>query len=303
MSLKRIKKDVYSLDFTINHKRTRKQLRGVTEAQAREYHDKLKAQAWDKEYLGKEPEKTWDDVVQLWIDTHQFKRGFDRSYQRINFFNSFVENGRFINIEAALNHLKATQTTKNRYRALVRAMYNFATRCKNWDVKMPYLNFHKEHPRELYLTKAQFKELLCNLPDKVRDTVIFAVETGLRKSNILGLRYHQVDLTTRTVCFNGCDMKNSKPVTLPLSNKALDILERNNYRLRFTSNDYLLFKKAAKKIGIPELRFHDLRHTFASWKAQEGVPIEILSKLLGHSSLAMTERYRHLSVESLREYI
>ena len=63
------------------------------------------------------------------------------------------------------------------------------------------------------------------------------------------------------------------------------------------------FKKALQKAGIEDFHFHDLRHTFATRLAQNGVDIYTISKLLGHKDIRMTERYSHRSPESLRDGI
>ena len=66
------------------------------------------------------------------------------------------------------------------------------------------------------------------------------------------------------------------------------------------SNDHW-FKPALKKAGITDFKWHDLRHTFASWLGQDGVPLDRVSKLLGHKSLMMTMRYVHLAPNQLHE--
>lgn len=66
------------------------------------------------------------------------------------------------------------------------------------------------------------------------------------------------------------------------------------------SNDHW-FELALKAAGISNFRWHDIRHTFASWLVQDGVPLDRVSKLLGHKSLTMTMRYAHLAPNQLRE--
>ena len=63
------------------------------------------------------------------------------------------------------------------------------------------------------------------------------------------------------------------------------------------------FSSLAKNAGIEDFHFHDLRHTFATRLAQKGVDIYKISKLLGHASITMTQRYTHHCLESLREGI
>lgn len=109
--------------------------------------------------------------------------------------------------------------------------------------------------------------------------------------------------------------KNDEPVHIPLNNDVLAALwllpswqERKGPIFRnqrhpekpVLSNDHW-FKPALKAAGISDFKWHDLRHTFASWLVQEGVPLDRVSKLLGHKSLTMTMRYAHLAPSQLRE--
>ncbi|WP_430468943.1 tyrosine-type recombinase/integrase [Vreelandella titanicae] len=61
------------------------------------------------------------------------------------------------------------------------------------------------------------------------------------------------------------------------------------------------FGQAAKRVKLTDLRIHDLRHIAASWPVRDGVPLEVIKELLGHSSITMTERYAHLAPQRVRE--
>jgi integrase len=109
--------------------------------------------------------------------------------------------------------------------------------------------------------------------------------------------------------------KNDEPVHIPLNGDALAAVrslppleERKGPIFRnqrhpekaVLSNDHW-FKPALKAAGISDFKWHDLRHTFASWLVQDGVPLDRVSKLLGHKSLNMTMRYAHLAPNQLHE--
>jgi len=109
--------------------------------------------------------------------------------------------------------------------------------------------------------------------------------------------------------------KNDDPVHVPLNSEVLAAIrslpswqERMGPIFRsqrrpekpVLSNDHC-FKPALAAAGISNFKWHDLRHTFASWLIQSGVPIERVSRLLGHKSLTMTLRYAHLAPRQLHD--
>lgn len=142
---------------------------------------------------------------------------------------------------------------------------------------------------------------------------IFALNTGLRLSSQYGASYEMIDWTRNVL--DVPRTKNDEPVHVPLNSDALAAirslpswLERKGPIFRsqrdpgkpVLSNDHW-FKPALKAAGISDFRWHDIRHTFASWLVQDGVPLDRVSKLLGHKSLTMTMRYAHLAPNQLHQ--
>ena len=140
---------------------------------------------------------------------------------------------------------------------------------------------------------------------------IFALSTGLRLGSQYGATYEMIDWTRNVLDLPRT--KNDEPVHVPLNADALAAIrslpswaERKGPIFRnqrhpdkpVLSNDHW-FKPAMKAAGIVGFRWHDLRHTFASWLIQDGVPLDRVSKLLGHKGLAMTMRYAHLAPNQL----
>lgn len=298
---------IYWFDASVDGRRLRKSLHTKNKKQAEQMHDKLKAELWEKEYLGKEI-KTWEDAIGKWVHTKKNKKSLHKDVTIIEFFSQFFAGSKLteIDIEKAIvvkEREGVSPATVNRYIAFIRSLVNEAKKVWNWEVPKITRQLTKEKPRERFLEKTETERLMMALPDKLKPVVTFAIETGLRKSSILAITRKAVDLEAKTLTLEGELMKSGKPISIPLTDKAIKALEDSNYDFTFNNRDYYLFRLAAKEAGLSDIRFHDLRHTFATNLAKRGVPLDIIGKLLGHSDLRSTERYRHLCVEDLRQYV
>jgi integrase len=162
-----------------------------------------------------------------------------------------------------------------------------------------------EYARLVKVIRSEYPEHLAEF--------IFALNTGLRLGSQYGATYEMLDLTRNVLDLPRT--KNDDPVHVPLNSVALAALRslpswqerkgpifRNlNYPGKAVlSNDHW-FKPALKNARIDGFRWHDIRHTFASWLVQDGIPLDRVSKLLGHKSLTMTMRYAHLAPNQLHE--
>lgn len=148
----------------------------------------------------------------------------------------------------------------------------------------------------------------------VSRTVLIALLTGARKSNVLTMRWEQVCLQTATWYIP--ETKNGFAHTIPLSPPAMAILEER-YKLakkeewvfpgKGVVGHYVCIRKAwertLKRSGIKDLRFHDLRRTLGSWQAASGESILIIAQTLGHQSLQSTAIYARLNLDPVRNSI
>lgn len=148
-----------------------------------------------------------------------------------------------------------------------------------------------ERAREAYLTRAQVRALLDAIDDpEHRDFVQLAALTGMRRSEIL--RLQPSDLVGGAIVL-GSNTKSGRPRIVPLPPQALRIARR---RLPWMLTARTLTRRwnaARQAAGLPGVRLHDLRHSYATWLAAAGVPLTGIRDLLGHSSLAVTSRYAH----------
>jgi len=166
-----------------------------------------------------------------------------------------------------------------------------------------------------FLTDAEARSLLdaCarSRNEYLEPLVVLALNTGARKGELLGLRWKDVSFEAATLSFP--QTKNGERKDIPINDAALDALRRLK---RISGRDRVFGRRdrssfdfrsawevALKNAEISDFRFHDLRHTYASWATQAGMDIRRLQRLLGHKTLAMTQRYSHLGPKDLREAV
>jgi integrase len=142
----------------------------------------------------------------------------------------------------------------------------------------------------------------------LKPLALVAMNTGMRRNEILGLTRRSVDWSNRVVPLE--ETKNDTPRPVFLNDVALDALRSLPARLDtdrlfpFSPNQVTMaFRRVVKRAGISDFRFHDLRHTFASYQAMSGVAARGLQALLGHKDARMTMRYSHLSDAYLRDAV
>jgi integrase len=205
----------------------------------------------------------------------------------------------------------------------LRAAFNTARRWKLIE-RHPFVDVSMASvPRQTptFVSPQDFQRLLEGIQEKwLRDVVVFAVLTGMRRGEILNLRWLDVDLVRRVLHIEtrpGFHSKQGKRRTIPLNKTALVLLHsrrgKSASEFVFTLNDRQifgdwvthLFKRYVRKVGLDNdrLRFHSLRHTFASWLVQGGATLYEVQKLLGHSSPRVTEIYSHLQPEQLHDTV
>ncbi len=147
----------------------------------------------------------------------------------------------------------------------------------------------------------------------MKEILVFAINTGLRQSEILGLRWHQVDIFRKTLTL--LEQKNQNRDTLPLNDRAMEVIKARA-KVRHIKTDLVFyngsgnriearnllraFYSAVNKAGLDGLRFHDLRHTFATRLVQASVDLYTVQKLGRWKTISMVMRYAHHHSESLR---
>lgn len=170
---------------------------------------------------------------------------------------------------------------------------------------------HEGGKRERWLTQEEAQKLLKELPPHLADLASFSLVTGLRQANILKLRWRNVDLEKRQGIIPASQSKSKKSIPVPLNSNAVSILRKQLFKhseFVFTYKgkpigqcNTAAWRKALKRAGIENFRWHDLRHTCASWHVQNGTYLQELQMLGGWSSFDIVLRYAHFNSDHLKK--
>lgn len=286
---------------------------------AQEFHDRLKALLWEQERLGVRRRYSWQQAAGRWIEETSHKATHHQDVAKLKWLHSIL--GELMLDEITLDviarlkneRLKGVgRSTTNRYLALVRAILKRAVEEWDWLDKAPKVKLFKEpEGRVRFITAEQVLGLLRELPLHQRDIVLLALLTGQRQANIFRLEWAQVDLLSDTPSFwiNVAQSKTRTAISVPLNREALAVLNRQlgkhpvrvfTYAGKPLANvNTRAWRKALKRAGIEDFRWHDLRHTWATWLRQAGTPTHELKQLGGWKTTAMVERYAHLAPDHL----
>jgi integrase len=206
-----------------------------------------------------------------------------------------------------------TLATVNRYTSLLKRLFALAIQ---WGVietsPAASIRLYKEEEKPVrVLSLADEKKLIAAAADHLKPLIIVALQTGLRRGELLGLWWEHVDLPGRLLTV--ARSKSGRVRHVPLNDIALDALqairgERDlgpvfTYRGRPVGKVWKAFAAAVDRAKIRHCRLHDLRHTYATRAAAAGVPVTTLQRLLGHASVQTTQRYTHPSRADLREAV
>lgn len=288
---------------------------------AQEYHDRLKADLWRLAKLGERPRKTWNDAVVRWLKEHAHKATAKEDVTKLRWLDQFLGGkdlehvsralvDRITDAKLALGHSNATV---NRTLELLRAILRKCVNDWEWLNRAPSVRMLKEPTRRVrFLNRDEAYQLLTALPEHLADMAAFSLATGLRASNVTGLQWSQVDLTRRLAWIHPDQAKAGKAIAVPLNAEAVSLITKQvgkhsthvfSFRGRpITQVSTKAWYAALKRAGITDFRWHDLRHTWASWHVQNGTPLFALQELGGWASTDMVRRYAHLAADHLAPY-
>lgn len=235
--------------------------------------------------------------------------------------NTFLDNITDDFIAKMKQKLRAdlSNSTINRVLSTLRKMLSMAKH--EWDYAVPEITISRHMLAEpecriRWITADQANLLIDKATAHLKDPIRFALLTGLRLSNIVGLQWQDVNLKDRVIYSRvKSSLPGGKLHETAISQPVTELLLRNDpkpnghvFLRRFKADQKTgiarkpepikkfrrSFAHACKEAGIADFRFHDLRHTAASWMRQNGVPIEVVQKVLGHKDIQTTMKYAHL---------
>jgi len=300
------------IDFaTPAGERVRRSAQTNDKAEARELHDRLRAECWRIQALGGRPDYTWDDAGYRWLQETSHKRTHADDIAKLAWLQQFLRSRVLTKITrdeiGAIGKIKKAQAsgaTANRYLALVRAIMRKAWLEWEWIDRVPKVKLYAEAKRRVrWITPGQASALLDELPEHQRDITLFALATGLRQGNVTGLDWSHLDLERGTCWVMGDDAKGGEDIHVSLNEVAMAVLQRQRGK-----HEHFVFtyrgspvkqvntrgwRAALRRADIKDFRWHDLRHTWASWLIQNGTPLYDLQEMGGWKSPAMVRRYAH----------
>lgn len=288
---------------------------------AQEFHDHRKVELWRIHRLGERQRRRWNEAVVRWLKEQSHKATIENDRMHLRWLDRFL-GGKWLDaidrdlvdaITEAKQREGVTNATVNRMLEVLRAILRRSRDDWEWMDRIPRVRMLSEPKRRIrFLTVEEAQSLLAELPFPLRDLATFSLATGLRRANVTGLLWSQVDLVRRVAWIHPDQAKARRAIPVPLNDEAVMLIRNQigkhqkfvfSYRgSKITQVNTKAWRKALERAGIKEFRWHDLRHTWASWHVQNGTPLHVLQEMGGWESPEMVRRYAHLSAEHLAPY-
>lgn len=272
---------------------------------------------------------TVSDLIDRYMADHKFLEKKDRRNQErhLEFWKERIGDKRLSDVSRALiievrDEIAAVETnrgglrapaTVNRFVAVIRQVFSKGIEWE-WCESNPckgITSMTEPKGRDRYLSDTEREALLTasqGLDPTLHCIVVIALSTGARRGEILGLEWSDIHWKEGFAVLR--DTKNSEHRAMPLVGKAMELLKVHRETNRQLT-DKLVFphpgdrdrpwnfesvwRKAMKQAEIEDFRFHDLRHSAASYLAMDGASLAEIAEILGHKTLQMVKRYSHLS--------
>lgn len=314
-------KERWYVDFLVNGTRIREVVKNAQDRSDAVLHLQERVSAFfsgDHKGIDKKKPFKFAELAERYLQDYSkvMKKSFMSDYYIVNahlkpFFGEFVVD------QITCLHLEkyraerlaagVSKSTTNRELAILSRIFSLGI---DWGLgsenpvrKIRFFS-EQENAKERILTGEEEIRLLKASPEHLKPILIVALNTGMRRGEILGLKWSQVDLERRVIKVERT--KSGKNRFVFMNSDLLKVFEElhkakgngeqvfiNSKTGRPFQDIKRAFKSACGKAGIEDLRVHDLRHTFASRLVERGADLITVKELLGHSTVKMTERYTH----------
>lgn len=309
----------------------RKSIEGRKEAEA--LLAKWRLEAHQEKQWDREPRHSFADVMVEYLRTAMKCRSVDTmryfvKQLRASFAGVVMNDLSGADIMAHITRRRADgikDSSINRELELLSAAINYVRHQLDWNLPNPVSGRMLKEPegRVRWIKREEAQQLLeaasASRSPYLVDLLTVALNTGMRREEMLGLEWRRVDLQAGLIHLESHHTKSGKRRSVPLNQAARSaILARARFRAEHCPASPWVFCKqngkriadarkgflaACAKAGIDDFHFHDLRHTCAAWLVSAGVPLSAVRDLLGHSTITMTERYAHLAPERVRSAV
>lgn len=318
--------NVWWYNISMKGKTFRGSCKTEDEQLAQEFHDRFKADLWRERVVKDARKRSINEAITRFLKEHEHKRSYRDDDRYATWWREQFESAQVKLLEEVTPDLVAdirddelaretkrgpiSKATVNRKLAFLRSVLNAAAREWLWIDKAPKIKLVPgEMERRRFLEPSEVVRLVEKLPRPFADMALFAVSTGLRQSNVFNLRWDQINFQRKIATFPDDMMKNGLPFSCALNETAMSVVRKwigqdKTYVFakdgnRATELPSRMWAKAVKEAGLVDVRWHDLRHTWASLLRQSGVDLADLQEMGGWESGVMVQRYAHLNVDHL----
>ena len=314
----------WHIDYRLPNGKRRREKIGSSKKLAETVYQKRKVEIAEGKFLDvvKNEKIRFEDFAQDYLNIHskQHKKSWVTDSYHIKDLERFFKGKYLFTItpkdiehfrmerlkEEVSGSRKVSASTVNRQMGTLRGIFNKAIVWGKLQVNpMKSVQFLKEPQGRLrFLEREEIVKLLANCTNKLKPIVVLALFTGMRRGEILGLKWHDIDVKRNIITL--LDTKNGDKREVPMNEQvktALIRVRKNPVSPFVFCNEKgepwhdirKSFSTALGKSGITNFRFHDLRHTFASQLVMSGVDLNTVRELMGHKDITMTLRYSHLA--------
>jgi integrase len=294
---------------------------------------KWRLESHQQRHWDRDPSRSFEEVMVEYLRVAANHRSADSiryfvKELRSSFQGRAMEGLRGADIAAHITRRRAEgvkDSSINRELEVLSAAINYARYHLEWNLPNPVQGRMLKEPegRVRWISREQAVLLLeaarASRSPYLADLIVLALNTGMRREEMLGLEWCRVDLQAGLIHLEARHTKAGKRRSVPLNRAAREaVISRERFRAKHCpASPWVFCRKNGERIrearkgflaacakgGIADFCFHDLRHTCAAWLVSSGVPLTDVRDLLGHSTVSMTERYAHLAPERVRSAV